>query len=121
MDSLNLNSGPPFNAVNGWPFSSKVIVITVPAGILWNSKPSFASILARNLPPTRRSFSANGECQSSDALFHFVMCSGDVQYCHTFSTGAFTVFSTVIFVACCSIFGVFNGLCDLFLVHCKDV
>ncbi|WP_369750961.1 hypothetical protein [Pontibacter sp. BAB1700] len=41
-----------------------------------------------NLPPTWRSFSARGVCQSSEALFHLVMCWGSVQNCHTFSTGA---------------------------------
>nr|WP_321469799.1 hypothetical protein [uncultured Paludibaculum sp.] len=31
-DSLNLKYGPPFNAVKGRPFNSKLTVIAVPAG-----------------------------------------------------------------------------------------
>lgn len=40
--------------------------------------PSFASILNKNLPPVFRSFCAFGVCQSGEALFHFMMCSGVV-------------------------------------------
>jgi hypothetical protein len=36
-------------------------------------------------------------CQSSEALFHFVICCGSVQYFHTLSTGVWTVVSTVTF------------------------
>src|SRR5689334_2112651 len=60
--------------------------------------PSFASIRVLNFPPTRRSFSERGECQSGDALFHLVICSGADQYCQTFCTGARTVASIVILV-----------------------
>jgi hypothetical protein len=58
--------------------------------------PSFASIRVMNLPPGLKSFSARGACQSSEALHHRVMCSGFVQYFHTFSTGALMVDDTVI-------------------------
>ena len=30
--SLNVKSGPPFSAVNAWPSSSKLTVITIPSG-----------------------------------------------------------------------------------------
>src|SRR5690554_2774895 len=46
-----------------------------------------------NLPFSLRSFSARGLCQSSDALFHFTICSGLVQQVHTFSGETFTVAS----------------------------
>src|SRR5438105_1412808 len=48
-----------------------------------------------NFPPSRRSFVALGVCQSSDAVAHFVMCSGSFQHAHTFSIGALTDVSTV--------------------------
>jgi hypothetical protein len=40
MASLNVNTGPPFSAVNGWPSSSNATVITVPAGLPWISRPA---------------------------------------------------------------------------------
>ena len=39
-----------------------------------------------------------GVCQSSEAAHHFTICSGAEKYFHTFSTGAFTVVSTVMLV-----------------------
>ncbi|MNL24846.1 hypothetical protein D3C87_1462970 [compost metagenome] len=60
--------------------------------------PSLASIRDVNAPPARRSFSALGVCQSSEALHHFMMSCGFDQNSHTFSTGAFTVAATVILV-----------------------
>ena len=33
--SLNLKTGPPLSAVNGWPSSSKATVITEPGGWPW--------------------------------------------------------------------------------------
>src|SRR5690606_38154833 len=60
--------------------------------------PSLASMRDENLPPTRKSFSAFGVCQSCDGLFHFTICPGSVQSFHAFSTGALIVASTVIFV-----------------------
>src|SRR5215207_9897949 len=60
--------------------------------------PSLASILERNLPPTLKSFSDRGVCQSSEALFHFMMCSGAVQNFQTFSVGALIVAFTVMVV-----------------------
>ena len=35
--SLNVNTGPPFNAVNACPSSSNAMVITDPAGLRWVS------------------------------------------------------------------------------------
>src|SRR5687767_14274508 len=82
--------------------------------------PSLASILATNLPPVRKSFSALGVCQSSEALFHWVMCSGFDQKSQTFSTGASIVFSTVITVfSFTSIVYVF--CCEKFVLQCKHL
>ena len=61
--------------------------------------PSFASMRDENWPPTRRSTVEAVVCQSSDAAFHRLMSSGLVHACQTFSTGAATVVSTVIFKA----------------------
>src|SRR5687768_326193 len=58
--------------------------------------PSFASIREVKDPPVRRSFSARGVCQSSEAEFHLVMCSGSLHSFQTFSTGALTFVLTVI-------------------------
>src|SRR5687767_2279963 len=95
-----------------FPFAVKVIATFLPSPIVYsmyslfltssytplksNPKlPSLASIRQLNLPPFLTSFSARGECQSSEAWFHFVICSGLVQYSHTFCTGALTVLDTV--------------------------
>jgi hypothetical protein len=48
MDSLKVNSGPPFSAMNFWPFSSNSTTITEPAG------PGPAS-LYRPIRPSRES------------------------------------------------------------------
>ncbi len=61
-------------------------------------EPSLASIRYLNFPPGRRSSSALGHAQSSEAKFHWVICAGDVQAFHAASTGAFTVTSMVIFM-----------------------
>jgi len=57
--------------------------------------PSFASMREMNVPPTLRSDVARGVCQSGEALFHSLMCSGAVHMSQTVSAGAKTVASTV--------------------------
>ena len=55
--------------------------------IAWKSKPKlppFASMRAKYFSPTLSSFSARRLCQSSEAKFHFVMCSGLVRNFKTF-------------------------------------
>src|SRR5579862_9575838 len=64
----------------------------------------------KNLPPTRRSFLALGECQSSEAWFHWVTCLGSFHNSQTFSTGAFTVASIVT-----NVFSIVLILLDVFL------
>jgi len=51
-----------------------------------------------NAPPSRKSTVAAVVCQSSDAAFHCLMSSGVVQARQTYSMGAATVVSTVIFM-----------------------
>jgi len=48
------------------------------------------------LPPTRKSFSAVGQYQSSEAKFHWVTAMGLVYARHAICTGAFTNAFTVI-------------------------
>src|SRR5882762_1652715 len=60
--------------------------------------PSLAAIVVLNFPPVRKSFSAYGACQSSDAWHHLVMCFGSDQNFQTFSTGALMRVSTVMAV-----------------------
>ena len=73
---------------------SSILTSTIDVGL----QRQVIAILDKNLPPACTSFSVYGVCQSSEALFHLEMCAGSVQNCHTFSTDAFTVFSTVITV-----------------------
>src|SRR5690606_16626181 len=76
--------------------------------------PSLASIRDFNFLPTRKSFSALGQCQSSEAKFQFTMCSGLFHKSHTFSMGTSTVAFTVIIVFMSSVFVRYNlrHICD---------
>jgi hypothetical protein len=65
----------------------------------------------RNLPPTRKSFSERGVCQSSEGLHHLIMCSGFAKYSHTFSAGALTVVSTVMTVFALFLIFIVMGFC----------
>jgi hypothetical protein len=67
-----------------------------------------------NVPPTLRSLDAEGVCQSSEAAFHFMMCSGVTQWVHTLATGAWIRASTVMRIAWSFIS--FVGLLFLFLM-----
>ncbi len=60
--------------------------------------PSLAAMWELNFPPGLKSLVAEVVCQSSDALFHCMMCSGEVYMVQTFSTGAWTIASTVMLV-----------------------